>query len=160
MTGLYFSMDDMKAKLNRPSMEIRGEIWNQTLERIAKSPFFGEGVSTRTVFVVSRGSTWNHPHNVYLSTALFGGFTGLALLLALLGVGFREAILVFLRERDSTHVTLLLFVVICMSSGNYRVTSHPDAIWLYFWLPMAILGAREISCRELGRQNPKPLQVQ
>jgi hypothetical protein len=32
-----------------------------------------------------------------------------------------------------------------MMSGNHTVISHPDAIWIYFWLPLAILAAKETS---------------
>ena len=148
----FFQFSSIKSEITRPGLDIRWDIWKQAVERIQDAPFFGEGISTDTLFTVSDGSTWNHTHNVYIGTALYGGLVGLGLLLTLLFVGTRQAILFYSREKNFIYLALLLFAGICMLSGNYRITSHPDAIWLYFWVPMAILAADEIFSHKQGEQ--------
>jgi len=123
---------------------VRIEIWEQTLLRVREAPFFGEGISADRRVTID-GSTWNHSHNVYIATALYGGLTGLFLFLAVILVGVWQSILCFHRQREVTYVALLVYACSCMMFANYRVISDPDVIWLYFWLPLAILAAKEIS---------------
>ena len=148
---MWFYVEGVKETITRPgALRIRMEIWEQTLLRIKEALFFGEGISTDTRFTISDGSIWNHPHNVYLATALYGGLTGFFLFLALVVVGLWQSILCFRREKDVTYVVLLLYALTCMMSGNYRVISHPDAIWIYFWLPLALLAAKETTrCKDI-----------
>jgi O-antigen ligase len=143
---MCFDVEGVKEMIFRAESGLyRVERWEQTLLRVREAPFFGEGISADRRITVSSGSTWNHSHNVYLATTLYGGLTGLILFLALLVVGLWRSIVCFRREEEFTYVGLLLFAFICMIFGNYRVISHPDAIWIYFWLPLAILAAKETS---------------
>jgi O-antigen ligase len=143
---MFFNAEGVREMILRAKSGLhRVEIWEQTLLRVRESLFFGEGISADRRFTILDGSTWNHSHSVYLATALCGGITGLILFLALLLVGLWRSIVCFRQEEEFTYVGLLLFSSMCMMFGNYRVISHPDAIWIYFWLPLAILAAKETS---------------
>lgn len=143
---MYFHVEGVKETIFRAgAWFVRKELWEQSLVRVWEAPFFGEGISANRRFTISDGSTWNHSHNVYIATALYGGLTGLFLFLAVILVGVWQSILCFHRQREVTYVALLVYACACMMFANHRVISHPDAIWLYFWLPLAILAAKEIS---------------
>jgi len=142
---MFFYIEGIKEMIIRRGSSYRFEIWQQALARIQEAPFFGNGISTDNTFIMADGTKWNHPHNVYLSTTLYGGLTGLLLLLILQGLVLWEGFLCFFRENDFTYVALLLFAFICITTMNYRVISHPDALWIYFWLPLALLAAKKLS---------------
>jgi len=33
----------------------------------------------------------------------------------------------------------------CITTVNYRAMNHPDAFWMYFWLPVALLAGKKLS---------------
>jgi O-antigen ligase len=142
---MFLSIDEIREMITFRGFSYRLEIWQQTLSRIKEALFFGEGISTENTFIMADGSKWNHPHNVYLATTLYGGLMGLFLLLILQALVLWEGFLCFLRENDFTFVALFLFAIICITTSNYRVISHPDAIWIYFWLPLALLAGKSLS---------------
>jgi O-antigen ligase len=142
---MFFTIDEIREMITRRGFSYRLEIWQQILLRIKEALFFGEGISTENIFIMADGSKWNHPHNVYLATALYGGLIGLFLFFILQAVALWEGLRCFLRKNDFTFVALLLFAFICITTTNYRVISHPDAIWIYFWLPLALLAGKRLS---------------
>lgn len=142
---MFLSLDEFRDMITGRGFSYRLEIWQQILSRIKQALLFGEGISTENTFIMADGSKWNHPHNVYLATTLYGGLMGLFLLLILQALALWEGFQCFFRENDFTFVALFLFAFICITTTNYRVISHPDAIWIYFWLPLALLAAKRIS---------------
>ncbi|MBW2090105.1 MAG: O-antigen ligase family protein [Deltaproteobacteria bacterium] len=131
---MFFTIDEIREMITRRGFSYRLEIWQQILLRIKEALFFGEGISTENIFIMADGSKWNHPHNVYLATALYGGLIGLFLLFILQAVALWEGFRCFLRKNDFTFVALFLFAFICITTANYRVISHPDAIWIYLFI--------------------------
>jgi len=142
---LFFYNDGIKEMILHRGLSYRLEVWHQTLSRIKEVLLFGEGVSTNNTFIMADGIKLEHPHNVYLATTLYGGLMGLFLLLILQIMALWEGFLCFRRENDFTYVALLLFAFISITTMNYRVISHPDALWIYFWLPIALLAAKKLS---------------
>jgi O-antigen ligase len=145
---MFFYIEGSKEMIISRGLSYRLEICQQTLSRIKEALFFGEGISTENTFIMTDGSKWNHPHNVYLGTTLYGGLIGLFLLVVLQAMTLWEGFVCFLRENDFTYVALLLFAFICITIMNDRVVNHPDALWMYFWLPLALLAAKKLSSEE------------
>jgi len=142
---MFFYNGGFKEIIIKRGFSYRFEIFQQILPRIKKALIFGEGIFTDNTFIMADGLKWNHPHDVYLGTTLYGGLIGLFLLLILQAVALWESLLYFLRENDFTYTALLLFAFICITISDYRVISHPDALWIYFWLPLALLAAIRLS---------------
>lgn len=142
---MFFYNEGFKEIIVKRGLSYRFEIFQQILPRIKGALIFGEGISTDNMFIMADGTKWNHPHNVYLGTTLYGGLIGLFLLLILQALALWESLLCFLREKDFTYLALLLFASICITISDYRVISHPDALWIYFWLPLALVAAKRLS---------------
>ena len=141
----FFYIEGFKGIIIKRGLSYRFEIFQQTLPRIKEALIFGKGISTDRTLIMANGIKFNHSHNVYLGTTLCGGLMGLFLLLILQALVLWEGFLCFLRENDFTYVALLLFAFICITTMNYRVISHPDVLWMYFWLPLALLAAKKLS---------------
>jgi len=142
---MFFYIEGFKGIIIKRGLSYRFEIWDQTLTKIKEAPLFGNGISTDNAFIMADGKKVNHPHNVYLGTTLYGGLIGLFLLLILQALTLWEGFLCFLRENDFTYVALLFFAFICITIMNDRVINHPDALWIYFWLPLALLAGKKLS---------------
>ncbi len=142
---MFFYIEGFKEMTTRREFSYRLEVWQQIIARIKEAFLFGEGISTDNKFIMADGSKLRHQHSVYLGTTLYGGLIGLFLLLILQALALWEGFLCFLRENDFTYVALLLFAFICITTMNHTVFNHPDALWLYFWLPVALLAAKRLS---------------
>ena len=142
---MSFYNDGFKEMILCRGFSYRLEIWHQTLSRIKEVLLFGEGLSANNTFIMTDGVKLKHPHNVYLATTLYGGLMGLFLLLILQIMALWESFLCFRRENDFTYVALLLFAFISITTMDYRVISHPNALWIYFWLPIALIAAKKLS---------------
>jgi len=143
---MFFFIEGFKGSILRPgNVSYRLEIWEQTLKRIKEAPFFGKGISGERTFIMADGIKLNHSHNVYLGTTFNGGLMGLLLLFILQVLVLWEGFLCFIRENNFIYVALLLFAFICIATMNHGVINHPEALWLYFWLPLALLAAKRLS---------------
>jgi len=143
---MFFYIEGFKALFMRPlGVFYRLEAWKLTLERIKDALIFGEGISTENTFIMADGQKLHHSHSVYLGTALHGGLIGLFLLLIIQVSTLWEGFLYFLRESDFTYAALLLFSLICITTMNYSLMNHPNALWINFWLPLALLAAKKLS---------------
>lgn len=150
----FFYIKGINDMFARPEgFTIRLEIWQQTLARINEAVFLGEGISTSSdnTFIISDGTKWNHPHSLYLATTLYGGTIGLLLLLVLQALALRQSVLRFFKENDFTYVALLSFSFMCVIVDYHRIICRPKAIWLIWWLPLALVAAKEV----LSKQSMK-----
>jgi len=143
---MFFYIEGFKELFNRPpGVFYRLEVWKQTLERIKDALIFGEGVSSENTFIMADGWKLHHSHSVYLGTTLHGGLIGLFLLLIIQASTLWEGFLYFLRENDFTYVALFLFSFICITTVNYSLMNHPNALWINFWFPLALIAAKKLS---------------
>lgn len=123
-------------------------IWQQFSVRVAAQPWVGEGILTDdSTQVESRADhasplAINHPHSVYLATALYGGLPALGLLAVLVGLALRQGMGLALREEPAWLLVLLLGLL-CMLTDGDRLLHAPRGIWFYFWLPVGVLLARQ-----------------
>jgi O-antigen ligase len=126
------------------SDSFRIEIFHITFSLIKKKMFFGYGLLKDSSLHLANGMLIKHPHNLYLATWLYGGLAGLLLLLISLICAFRQAIVVFIKEKDFTYVALLMYASICVFTGNDMVIDHPVPLFLFYWMPIALLAAHEV----------------
>lgn len=143
----FFYVQGINDMFARPQgFSIRLEIWQQTLARIKEAVLFGEGISSSSenTFIISDGTQWSHPHSLYLATTLYGGSIGLLLLLVLQAMALWESFLHFLKENDFTYMAVLLFAFMCVIVDYHRIICRPRAIWLIWWLPLALVAAKEV----------------
>jgi len=142
---MFFYIEGFMEMVNVRGYSYRLEIWQQTIARIKEALLFGEGISTDTKLIMADGIKVNQPHSIYFATMLYGGLIGLFLLLTLQAIALWKSFLYFLKENDFTYVALLLFAFICMIGTRHKVISRPDVLWIYFWLPIALLAAKKLS---------------
>lgn len=150
---------------DRPALQ-RGDsyrlaIWQQFAARVADRPWLGEGILTDdTTQVAARDAgaaplTMNHPHNVYLATALYGGLPAVGLLAAVVAAALWQGVLM---ARDGQPVWLLVLLVglLCMLTDGDRLLHAPRGVWFYFWLPVGALIARQTADRHRQALNAWP----
>ncbi len=127
-------------------------IWQQFAARVAHSPWLGEGVLTDdTTQIAARDAgapplTMNHPHSVYLATALYGGLPALGLLAALVAAALWQGVAAA-RCGEPAWLLVLLVGLLCMLTDGDRLLHAPRGIWFYFWLPVGVLMARQMASR-------------
>jgi O-antigen ligase len=137
---------------DRPALE-RGDsyrlaIWQQFAARVAHRPWLGEGILTDdTTQVAAQDAgvaalTMNHPHSVYLATALYGGLPALGLLAALAASALWQGMLAA-RRGQPVWLLVLLVGLLCMLTDGDRLLHAPRGIWFYFWLPVGVLLATQ-----------------
>ncbi len=142
---MFFYIEGFKEMITVRIYSYRLEIWQQTIARIKEALLFGKGITTDTKFIMADGVKVNQPHSIYFATMLYGGLIGLFLLLTLQAIALWKSFLYFLKENDFTYVALLLFAFINIIVARYKVIGRPDVLWIYFWLPIALLAAKELS---------------
>lgn len=120
----------------------RVSIWTSALQQVYEAPLLGLGILTSDDLEIG-GLTFHHPHNLYISAAMQGGFVGLVLFLWLLLRVLRE----LLRSYDQMDAKLALGIL-GVALPAYLLDGHEllDKIsdtWFLVWLPVAIaLGVR------------------
>lgn len=143
LAGVYLWTDPAVLQTLFPRGDsFRLTIWQESLNRLQSSPWFGLGILT--VDDVFDGQNWfDHPHNIYLAIAVQGGVLGLALFLWILAKVVKE-LLVNMEMTDAK----LGLGVISLALPAYFVDGHEllDKVsdsWFLIWLPCAIaLGIR------------------
>ena len=129
----------------------RIEIFKAAMEKIEKGFFFGNGLFAKFSYPLSNGSGLiTGPHNMYLATWIYGGLTGLCLLVVLLARGVWQSINYFVKHDNITPGVWLIYGLICIITGYGSIIDHPHPVYLYLWLPIGILMAFEIRERTEG----------
>lgn len=122
------------------NFSFRPGIWERVLADAQDHWWFGQGylVSPR---VEAYDRLFDHAHNGYLATLRDGGLIGLGLLLALLGVAVTWAWRIYRRRGERIYLALLLYGMTCIAMDFDRLFVHPKELWLFFWLPLALIMA-------------------
>lgn len=112
----------------------RPEIWQQTLDVLAQAPWWARWVGLGPNATIGRPGE-DFPHNLFLSTAFYGGLVGLALLLALLALALRAA----WRGPDrALKLALLVQVVGVGMTDLSNLAKGPSPMWYMVWLPLIL----------------------
>lgn len=124
---------------------VRIDIWRAVIDQVQSSPLLGFGLQQAEAVEVG-GIRFIHPHSVYVTTLFHGGLLGLGGLLLMIASVF----VVDIHDRELLPARILLCLgLIYMVFDGYRLFSHPEELWLIFWLPIGFL---------LARIRPKPAE--
>ena len=118
----------------------RPGIWKQLLANMDGHWWFGQGYLVNPK-VEAYGIIHNHAHNSYLASLRDGGLVGLALMLAILGLAGLWAFRLYQQRGERIYLALLLYGMTCITMDFDRLLVHPKEIWLFFWLPIALIMA-------------------
>jgi hypothetical protein len=122
------------------TLSFRPGIWQQVLAEMPGDWLFGKGYLLDPR-VHAYGKLFSHAHNGYLATLRDGGALGLLLLLGLLGLALVWAGRLWARRGERIYLALLLFGMTAIVMDFDRLLVHPKELWLFFWLPLALVMA-------------------
>lgn len=122
------------------TLSFRPGIWQQMLTEMQGHWLFGRGylVSPR---IDAYGYTFDHAHNGYLASLRDGGLVGLLLLLSVLAISLLWAIRLYRDHGQRLYLALLLYGMTAILMDFDRLLVHPKELWLFFWLPIALIMA-------------------
>ncbi|MCP5208699.1 MAG: O-antigen ligase family protein [Hahellaceae bacterium] len=134
----------------------RIEIWGAVLKTAPDYWLFGNGLAsefgaTETGQMVSLQSV-AHPHNLWLSMLFYSGIIGVLLLLGLIMSLFVQCLRFERYFRIICFALVLLLNALCFTD-TYRLISSPQAMWLIFWLPVALLVGYRVNLTPSGSES-------
>lgn len=120
------------------TFSFRPGIWERVVQDMQGHWWIGHGylVDPR---VEAYGKVFSHAHNSYLASLRDGGLVGLGLLLAILAVAAAWAWRLYRLRGERIYLALLLFGMTAIAMDYDRLLVHPKEIWLFFWLPVALI---------------------
>jgi O-antigen ligase len=122
------------------AFSFRPGIWQQLLTEMNGHWLFGQGYLVNPK-VDAYGYTFDHAHNSYLASFRDGGLVGLLLLLAILAISGLWALRLYRQRGEPLYLALLLFAMTVIAMDFDRLLVHPKELWLFFWLPIALIMA-------------------
>jgi O-antigen ligase len=114
---------------------------------IKERMLFGHGLLVKYSFIVPGGGKIDDPHNLYIETWVVGGIIGLCALFALIGRSVWQGYIYFVREKNLTYLVLVIYASICAFTDSDKIIDHPWPFYFYFWFPIALLSAYELTLR-------------
>ena len=153
MVMAFLWSDELLTMVTRGGWDsYRLDIWRQALALIKA----GTPVRPRTAGKLRdqhRRHIDHHPHNILLSTVLYGGMLAGGLLLLLIGLVLRQGWQSWSTERDLKPLLLTVFGFTYLMTDGYRLISNPVPNWVYFWLPVIWAISRELRDQPHGDRN-------
>lgn len=126
----------------------RISIWQQSWDIFLQHPLFGYGFGgARPEIFIAESLPASHSHNLFLATMLDGGVVALVLIVALLVISTFWSIRYFRETGDVTLLALMMFAVLGNLTDGKTPIASPNHQWLYFWLPIGLVGAYELRHR-------------
>ena len=120
------------------TFSFRPGIWKQVISDMNGHWWLGRGYLVDP-HVQAYGQEFNHAHNSYLASLRDGGLIGLVLLFALLATALLQAWKIFCDRGERLYLALLLYGMACIFMDFDRLFVHPKEMWLYLWLPIALV---------------------
>jgi len=139
------------------TFSFRPGIWERVLSDMQGHWWFGYGYLIDPQ-VEAYDKVFSHAHNSYLASLRDGGMIGLALLLGLLAVAGCWAWRLYRLRGERIYLALLLSGMTAITMDYDRLLVHPKEIWLFFWLPVALImavypGRHELSAARYSRHD-------
>jgi len=132
----------------------RPGIWEQVLVDMQGYWWFGHG-SLVDPRVPAYDRLFDHAHNAYLATLRDGGLVGLMLLAVILGVALHWAWQLYRLRGERIYLALLLYGMTSVAMDYDRLLLEPRELWLFFWLPVAlIMAAHPVRNEPVGIRYP------
>ena len=122
------------------TVSFRPGIWEQVLADMQGYLWFGQGYLVDPK-VAAYDKIFDHAHNSYLASLRDGGLIGLGLLLALLAMAGLWAWRLYRLRGERIYLALLIYGMTAIVMDFDRLLVHPKEIWLFFWLPIALIMA-------------------
>jgi len=134
--------------LSERGTSYRPEIWEHGWPHIMEFWIFGHGIATSSKVVINEQMQFLHYHNIILSTWFYSGIIGVLLLTILIS----KTIIYGLKNSSGwPWVSAFITGFICLLTDGDKLIIHPYPLWLYFWLPFAMIMAPS-SNRHTGDQ--------
>ncbi|MCO1333366.1 O-antigen ligase family protein [Microbulbifer sp. OS29] len=152
----YLALFDDLPFLHRGSAySIRLHLWQKVYEEFLQSPLIGQGLVHKKF--IELDIMLPHPHNYLLDIARFSGLLGVAAcawqgLAVLWSIKSKEKILSWI---PGLYAAWFLFGVLAMLAYSQQPLVKPNYIWFFYWIPLAILLARN----SLENQDLKPYKT-
>jgi O-antigen ligase len=144
MVMAFLWSDEILTMATRGSWDAyRLDIWRQALDLIKQAPLLGHGLLGRSA-ISTDSIPITHPHNILLSTLLYGGMLAGSLLLLLIVLVLRQGWQSWAMEQDLKPLLLTVFGLTYLMTDGYRLISNPVPNWVYFWLPVIWAISREL----------------
>jgi O-antigen ligase len=120
-------------RLTERGWSSRLDIWQQSLEMIRLRPVFGHGLTA----LLPRAKD-AFPHDLYLSTLLYGGAVGLALLLGSFALAARGVARLPAGLERRTLAALGVTACLIGATDLSQVVKGPGPMWYIIWLPLVL----------------------
>lgn len=127
----------------RKGLTYRDDIWIEHIHRLesGRDWIFGKGIAALEPFVkLPSGNLAIHPHSIYIESLYTGGLVALLLFIFVLGVALcclLDRRVVF-KGKDFFGPVMIGAIVAMIVDFN-DLFGTPNLVWLWFWLPMAVL---------------------
>jgi O-antigen ligase len=134
----------MLSRLTEISFPHRIHIWSHALDLFSASPIFGQGYQTAFLADLPGSSvTLTSAHNAFLATLRDGGLIGLGLQLLILTAAAKAGLAELIKKKNPIYLVLMVYGGICMLTATDQLITRPRELWIIFWLPVAMLIARD-----------------
>jgi O-antigen ligase len=135
--------------LNKPmdsGLSERLLIWKAVIVKIQEAPIMGSGYQKPPRTDPNNNLVRPYyTHNTLLGTLRDGGLIGGSFYVLILLYAGYVGIQAYRETGDPFYMACLLFGMICMLTDTDEVITRPRELWIIFWLPLAILIARDIN---------------
>lgn len=135
---LIVDIESLLAVREGGALSLRDVIWLELFQRVCDNLWFGLGMEIDSRISITNVGVFHHAHNSWIDILYYSGICGLLLALWHLGL---------LLCRFSTHPDVLpvymwlIFGCINLFTNGSTLLAAPDAEWLLYWVPAAILAA-------------------
>jgi O-antigen ligase len=123
----------------------RLEIFQCVFKIIMEKVVFGHGMLMEFTCTMSDGALVSRTHNLFLAAWLYSGLIGLFLLVAFLIKSLWVSTHYFMVKGNCIYISWLIFSLMCVSTGNHNAISNPHPLYLFFWMPLGLLTAFELT---------------
>ncbi|MFQ5644672.1 MAG: O-antigen ligase family protein [Thiogranum sp.] len=134
--------------LNKPmdsGLSERLLIWKAVIVQIQEAPIIGSGYQKPPRTDPNNNLVRPYyTHNTLLGALRDGGLIGGSFYVLIILYAGYVGIRAYRETGDPFYMACLLFGMICMLTDTDEVITRPRELWIVFWLPLAILIARDV----------------
>ena len=140
--GAYLIQDVLLER----GLSFRLEIWSGTWD-IVQSHFWG-GIGLGTPLGVEYGGKYvaPHAHNLLFDLQARAGILGMLLFLPIVALVLWRAWCA--APAEQVYVATLVFFLLCVMTDVHKPINSPSAVYVVFWMPLAVLLALRSSVGE------------
>jgi O-antigen ligase len=135
-TSVLIAFPELLDTLLERGMSFRPEIWTAAWERIGDAWLLGHGLGSPSTIITIDGTEFRHLHSIVLMAWYYGGLVAVMSLLGMVGAAVAHGY-----RSGAAHPWLAAFLAgfLCQLPNGDTPLIHPHPVWLYFWLPLAMV---------------------